>query len=124
MACVPGGGVRDVRFAQSSVSLSQLTSHQILSSGLGLAKICTLGSCEGEEFREVWCGGVWQDLTQREAVDPGEGAIAGAVCFFAYLYIRPLIRRGLGSASQYALALSPPLSAHACVPARVSAGRV
>lgn len=27
-------------------------------------------------------------------------AFAGAIIFFAYLYIRPLIRRGLGSASE------------------------
>ena len=35
---------------------------------------------------------------------------AGATCFFAYLYIRPLIRRGLGSAS----ACAPALPSHPC----------
>ena len=29
--------------------------------------------------------------------------LAGATCFFAYLYVRPLIRRGLGSASRHVL---------------------
>lgn len=36
---------------------------------------------------------------------------AGATCFFAYLYVRPLIRKRLGSASRWGL-LPPPTAAH------------
>jgi len=36
------------------------------------------------------------------ALSAARGVRAGATCFFAYLYVRPLIRRGLGSASECA----------------------
>ena len=44
-----------------------------------------------------------QGVLQRYELNKKWYYLWGVTCFFAYIYIRPLIRRGIGSASRHAL---------------------